>query len=117
MSTITQRKKLSIGTWALIFVCIAALITVIVLSVFGIIDLTFMEELLVGYATFGTQSWINAVITIVIPFAVGAVFMWAAYRYFIGQKVTVAAYGAGGYTPQGQSIGNPQQKDTETVVN
>lgn len=108
MQTITQKKKLSKGTWALIFLAIAGLITFIVLAAVGIIPLGFlinddMENgdvgLLVNYAVFGTGGWINAVIMILLPFLAGLVFMWVIYRWFVGQKVTVAA-GQSVYTPQ-----------------
>jgi hypothetical protein len=109
MQTITQKKKLSKGTWALIFIAIAALIACIVLAVVGILPVGFlindnMENgdlgLLVSYALFGTGTWINALIIILLPFLGGAVFMWVIYRWFVGQKVTVAAAGQSVYTPQ-----------------
>jgi uncharacterized membrane protein len=127
MTTITQKKKLSKGTWALIFILIAALITVAVLAAVGIVDLGFLTAgydmelgtsgLLVGYAIFGTSGWINAVIIIVIPFAVGIVVCFMMYRYFIGQKVTTApVYGqSGGYNPVPTTPSNPQS-GTETVI-
>ena len=115
MSTITQRKKLSKGTWALIFIVLAALIAVIVLAAVGIVDLTFMAELVVGYATFGTYGWINAAIIIVLPFGVGMIVCWMLYRYFIGQKVTTTLQQQG-YSPTPTYPTQPQQSGNETVI-
>jgi hypothetical protein len=110
MQTITQKKKLSKGTWVLIFLGIAALITFIVLAAVGIIPVNFLTDpydmetgtsgLLVAYAMFGTASWINAAIMIVLPLLAGMVFMWIIYRWFKGQTVTVATAGQSSYTPQ-----------------
>jgi hypothetical protein len=109
MQTITQKKKLSKGTWALIIIGLAALITVIVLAVVGIVPTGFLLNnydsttgtagLLVSYAMFGTTTWINAAIIIALPFVTGIVLAFTLTRYFIGQKVTIAT-GAGMYTPQ-----------------
>lgn len=113
MSTITQRKKLSKGTWALIIILFAALITVAVLAFLGKISLAFLTTWLTGVMTFGSTGWVNASIVLGAAFAGGAFICFLAYRYFIGQKVTM---NTGAYTPQGQTIANPQQQGTETVV-
>ena len=126
MQTITQKKKLSKGTWVLIFVAIAALITIAVLAAVGIVDLGFLTAdydmetgtsgLLVGYAVFGSNGWINAAIIILIPFVLGIIVCWALYRYFIGQKVTTQQPAAGyGYNPQPTTPSQPQS-GTETVI-
>lgn len=125
MTTITQRKKLSKGTWVLIFALLAVVIAVAVLAAVGIIDLGFLTAdfdmetgtsgLLVGYAMFGADGWINAIIIIIIPFAAGIVACWLLYRYFIGQKVTAALPGTGVYNAQGQTV--PQSNaDTSTEI-
>lgn len=122
MQTITQKKKLSKGTWALIFIAIAAVIAVAVLAAVGHIDLGFLTApydmetgtsgVLVGYATFGTISWINAALIILAPFAVGIVLAVLAYRYFVGQKVTVAS---SIYTPQTGAT-TPTNQGTSTEL-
>lgn len=112
MTTVTQRKKLSKGTWALLIICLAALLAVVVLAAVGIVDLTFLADLVVGYATFGTIGWINGLLIIAFPFAVGMVVCWALYRWFIGQKVTVPI---NTYVPQGQTV-TPTQQQNDTVV-
>lgn len=123
MQTITQKKKLSKGSWVLIFLLIAALITFVVLAIVGLIPMGFliaddMENgdvgLLVNYALFGTGGWVNAVIMILLPFLGGLLFMWVIYRWFVGQKVTVAAAGQSVYTPQtGASAGTQSGTSTE----
>ena len=127
MQTITQKKKLSKGTWALIGLIIVAIIAVVVLSIFPLDDpyikLNFLTDdmnaengpgLLVGYAIFGSNSWINAALIIVGPFVIGMIFFWAIQRWIVGQKVTVAAAGQSVYTPQtGASTGTQSGTSTE----
>jgi hypothetical protein len=127
MTTITQRKKLSKGTWALIIIALAALIVVIVLAAVGIVDLSFITAdydmttgtggLLVSYAMFGTAGWMNAAIIMVIPFAIGIAVAYVTVKYFIGQKVTTAAplYGGQGYNPTPTTPSGSQQ-GSETVI-
>jgi preprotein translocase subunit SecG len=122
MQTITQKKKLSKGTWVLVFLVIGVIIAVAVLAAVGYIDLGFLTAddmendnigLLVSYSLFGTSGWINALIVILLPFAAGMILAVILYRYFIGQKVTVAA-GQSVYTPQtGASVGTNSGTSTE----
>ncbi|MFA5365623.1 MAG: hypothetical protein WC325_10635 [Candidatus Bathyarchaeia archaeon] len=121
MQTITQKKKLSKGTWVLIFVAIAALITIAVLAAVGIVDLGFLTAdydmetgtsgLLVGYAVFGSNGWVNATIIILIPFVFGVIASWVVTRYFVGQKVTAPTI----YTPQ-TGASSTQTSGTTTEV-
>jgi hypothetical protein len=113
MQTITQKKKLSKGTWVLIFLLIAAVITVTVLAVVGYINLAFLSDWLVGAMTFGASSWVNATLVLVAPFALGLLFYYLVINYFIGNKVTNTAPV---YNPQGQTLSNPQQQGKETVI-
>jgi predicted membrane protein len=113
MSTITQKKKLSKGTWVLIFVLIAAVIAVAVLAVVGYISLAFLTDALVSVMTFGTASWINAVLILTGTFVLGILFYYVVINYFVGNKVTNTAPI---YTPQGQALSNPQQSNKETVI-
>ena len=73
-----------------------------------------MADWLVGTMMFGTSGWVNAALVLLAPFAGGVIVCYAAYRYFIGQKVTVNT-GLGNYTPQGQTV-SPQQQGSETVI-
>jgi len=113
MTTATQKRKLSKSAWFLVFLLIAVIITITVLAVIGYISLAFLGDILVGYMTFGASSWITATIALVIPFFVGILVYWVIKTYFIGNKVTNTMPT---YTPQGQTLSAPQQKDTETVI-
>jgi ABC-type uncharacterized transport system permease subunit len=115
MQTITQKKKLSKGTWALIFILIATFIAVVVLAVVGYISLAFLADWATGTMMFGSTGWVNATLVLAVPFVLGVFFCYVVYRYFIGQKVSLAA-NTGGYTPQGQGLSNPQQSGNETVI-
>lgn len=115
MATMTQKKKLSKGTWALILVVIVAVIAVAVLAAVGYISLAFLANWLVSIGIFGSSSWINEVIVLIIPFVGGVLVCYVVYTYFIGQKVTLAQ-NTGTYQPQGQTMSQPAQAGKETVV-
>lgn len=114
MSTITQKKKLSKGTWALILLVLIAVIAVAVCGALGVIDLTWAADLAVGYAMFGTISWMNAVLIIAAPLVGGMILMWVLYRWFIGQKVTMPT--GTGYNPQPTTPTQSGQSGTDTVI-
>jgi hypothetical protein len=113
MTTITQKRKLSKGTWVLLFVVIGAIFAVAVAAVLGYISLAFLTDALVSVMTFGTASWINAVLILTGTFVLGILFYYVVINYFVGNKVTNTAPI---YTPQGQALSNPQQSNKETVI-
>jgi hypothetical protein len=116
MATITQKKKLSKGTWALIIVFFAAIISIAVLAIIGKISLAFLANWLVSVGEFGASSWVNEVIVIVISaVGLGVLPTYVVYTWFKGQQVKVANT-PGNYQPQGQALSNPQQSGTETVI-
>lgn len=115
MSTITQRKKLSKGAWALIILIFVAVIVLAVLAFLNYISLQFLADWLVGTMNFGASGWLNATLVLLAPFALGAIAAYVGYNYFVGQKVTNVNT-TGGYTPQGQTLSNPQQSGKETVI-
>ena len=114
MTTITQRKKLSKGTWALVFIVIAAIIAIAVLAAVGYINLAFLAAWLVSVMTFGTSSYINAIIVLAIPLVGGIVLSYIVTQYFIGQKVTTNPISTG-YNPQ-PTTPTPAQSGKETVI-
>jgi hypothetical protein len=107
MSTYTQRKKLSKGTWALIIVIFAAIIGVAVAALLGYIDLTPYADGYVSIFMWGATNIYCSLILTLGFMALGGVLVYLIYNYFRGQKVTVAAQGAA-YTPQGQTLSQPQ---------
>lgn len=111
---VTQKKKLSKGTWVLLIFLLVAVIAVAVCGALGVIDLTFLADLIVGYAMFGTISWMNGALIIAFPLLGGMVFMWILYRWFIGQKVTVPV--GQGYNPQPTTPTQSGQSGTDTVI-
>jgi hypothetical protein len=114
MTTITQRKKLSKGTWALIIIAFVALIAVVVTAFLGYISLQFLADWATGTMMFGATGWVNAIIVLVTPFVGGILVCYVAYRYFIGQKVTAPL--GNNYVPQGQSVSPAGQSGSETVI-
>jgi hypothetical protein len=115
MSTITQRKKLSKGTWAFLITIFVAIIIVAVLAFLGYISLAFISDWELSVMDFGATGWVNATLVFLAPFALGAIVCWAAYRWFIGQKVTVATGYGTGYNPQPTTPSQPQSGN-ETVI-
>jgi len=116
MTTTTQKKKLSKGTWALIFILIAALITVVVLAAVGYISLQFIADGINGFMTFGSAGWMEGTIVLVLPFLGGILLFYIVKTYFIGNTVKGVNTGSGmGYNPQ-PTAPSATQKDTETVI-
>jgi hypothetical protein len=113
MATITQKKKMSKGTWALIILVLVSVIVVAVLAAIGYISLAFLGDALVSVMTFGTGSWINATLILAGAFCLGLVFYYVVINYFVGQKVTNTLPTS---TPQGQALSTPQQSGKETVI-
>jgi hypothetical protein len=72
--------------------------------------------LLVSYAMFGTAGWMNALIIMLIPFAVGIAVAYVTVKYFIGQKVTTTLPGSG-YSPvPTYPSQQPTQSGQETTI-
>jgi hypothetical protein len=110
---IISKGKLSKSTYLLIFLVIGAIIVVGVLAAIGYIDLTWVSDGILGIAMYAST---NIVVAIGIPvgsFILGALFYYALKRYFIGDKVNAPVTP---YTPQGQTLSQPQQSKDSTVI-
>lgn len=117
MSTVTQRKKLSKGTWMLLLVLGIVLIAVVVAHFLGAIHLDFIGDWAIAFAMFGTSSGWNAAIVLTIPFIIGILFFYTLKAYFIGEKVTTIYQGAtGGYNPMPTTPAQPAKADKETTI-
>jgi len=117
MSTVTQRKKLSKGTWMLLIVLGVAIIVFAVLHFVGIINLGFIGDWAINFASFGTASGWNAAIVLAIPFIIGILFFYTLKAYFIGEKVTTIYQGAtSGYNPMPTTPAQPAKADKETTI-
>lgn len=116
MATTTQKKKLSKAAWFLVFLLIGTIIAVVVLAAIGYISLQFLADALVGYMVFGSLGWMEATISIVLPFLAGILFFWIVKTYFIGEKTKGAIIpGAGGYAPA-PAYPAQSQNDTKTEI-
>jgi hypothetical protein len=116
MSTITQRKKLSKGSWALIIILLVAVISVAALAVVGYIDLSFIANWITSTMSFGASGWINGVIVLLTPFICGMLFLYVTINYFVGQKVTTAGTSAQGYAPTPSYPSQPASSGKETTI-
>ena len=100
----------------LIFILIAAIITIAVLAVVGIINIAFIGEWLVGAMNFGAAGWINATLVLVAPFALGLLFYYLVINYFVGNKVTNAPGTQPGYSPAPTYPTSQPQSGKETTI-
>jgi hypothetical protein len=117
MSTVTQRKKLSKGTWMLLLVLGVVLIAVVVAHFLGAINLGFIGDWAIAYVSFGMSSGWNAAIVLGIPFVIGILFFYTLKAYFIGEKITtVYSTASSGYNPQPTTPAQPQQQGKETTI-
>ena len=116
MSTITQRKKLSKGSWALIALVIVSIIVIATLGIIGIIDLTFIGSWLISVMAFGMSGWVNAILVLVAPFAVGLLVCYVLYNYIVGQKVTNTGVASSGYAPAPSYPSTPASSGKETTI-
>lgn len=118
MTTITQKKKLSKSAWVLVFLLIIGVVTVVVLGILGIIDLSPIGNGLMGFYMWASADIVNAgIVTVLLPIA-GVFLYYIIQHYFVGQKVvTTAGIGSGGYSPTPTyPSSNPSQQDTETKI-
>lgn len=115
MTTITQRKKGWWRVWVLVAVLFALVITGVVLFYVGYDYISWIGVSLVGAKAWASGDWVNAAIESAVWVLIGTLIVYL-YYYQRGQKTTGANSGYG-YVPQGQQLSNPQQKDTETVIN
>jgi len=121
MSKVTQRKKLSKGTWLLIIAVLVAIIVAVVLHFtyhavgFGI-DLGFLGGIGQGLMNWGALGGWNSLIIGVAFFGLGALFLYTLKAYFIGETVTTGAVGGTGYNPAPVYPTSPQKEDTETTI-
>lgn len=113
MTTTTQKKKMSKAAWFLVFLLIVGIVAVIVLAAIGYISLQFLADGIVGYMAAGATSWMIGTLLIVLPFVGGMICFWIIKTYFIGDKTKTTLPT---YTPQGQTLSQPAQTGTETVI-
>ena len=112
MQVVTQKKKLSKGTWVLIFVIFAAIIGVAVAAALGYIDLAPYADMYVSIFMWGSTNIYSSLILTVGFMAIGGVLVYLIYNYFRGQKVAV---GNTVYTPQTGAT-QPTNSGTSTEV-
>jgi hypothetical protein len=116
MQTITQRKKLSKGTWVLILLAIGTVIAIAVLAAVGKIDLSPAANGVISVVSWGGLSIGNSLVILIGAFALGMLTMWSLYRWFIGQKTTIAAQGIGGGYNPAPTTPSSSQSGNETVI-
>lgn len=121
MQTITQRKK---GWWKILLVLIIVIVVIVGLAIASILtdaegnpyfDPTPYGDAYLGVFMWASEAMFNAVFLTVVLIISGILIAYLFYR-MRGQKVTTNANTAGTYVPNGQTISNPQQSGTETVV-
>jgi hypothetical protein len=111
--TIIQKTKKPMFTWIVIILALVIVGLLAGLHFFGIIDLSFLAVWFLGLFMWASVDIVNGLIVTTGIFLLGAATYYIAVKYFIGQKITSPL---NTYTPQGQTISQPQQSNSETVV-
>jgi hypothetical protein len=121
MSTITQRKK---GWWKILLVLIIAIVIIAGLGVASVLtdadgnpyfDPTPYGEGYLSIFRWASEAIFNAVFLTVLLLIGGILIAYLFYRVR-GQKVTTNTTNPNNYVPSGQTISQPSQSGTETVV-
>ena len=102
------KKKLSTSGYVLIALLVVAVITLPVLHMVGVIDLSFIGDAFANIMMWAATDPINGVLLISASFIGGAITFYAIKTYLLGTQVPVTT---GTYTPMGQNISNSNQDE------
>lgn len=107
------KKKMSASAWILVAIIVIAIISLPILHMVGVLDLSFIGDAFMGYVSWQASDAMCAVLGALGWVAVGAISVYILKTYFIGTQVPVTA---GTYTPVGQSISSSQTQEEDVVV-
>lgn len=108
------KSKMSTSAWILIALLIVAFISLPILHLVGVIDLSFIGTAFMEILTWGATDALNGVLLLGGFFVLGMLTWYTLKKYIFGTQVPTTTIG--GYTPVGQQISNPQPQQEETVV-
>jgi hypothetical protein len=108
----TVKTKMSKSAYVLIAIVVVAIITLPILHVVGILDLSFIGAAFMGVMMWGAADALNGILLIGGVFVAGALTYYVLKKYLIGTKVPITTP----YLPGGQTVAGSQQQDSETVI-
>lgn len=109
------KTKMSKSAWVLVALIIVAIISLPILHIVGVIDLSFLGEGFMGIMTWASTEALNGALLLAGVFVGGMLTYYTLKKYFIGTKIPLTTQYPT-YTPGGQTVSQPQQADEETVV-
>lgn len=103
---------MSKSAWILIAIVIVAIISLPILHLVGVIDLSFIGTAFMEILTWGATDALNGVLLLGGFFVLGMLTWYTLKKYILGTQISTA----GVYSPIGQTISPTQQTEEETVV-
>ena len=107
------KKKMSTSAYVLIALMIVAVVSLPILHITGILDLSFIGIGFNDIMTWAATDTLNGALLISGTFVSGALFFYIAKTYLLGTQIPITTQP---YTPMGQTISPQQQPQEETVV-
>ena len=108
------KSKMSTSAWVLIALMIVAVISLPILHLVGIIDLSFIGTGFQDIMMWGATDTLNGVLLLGGVFIGGVLTWYTLKKYIFGTQIPTTTLG--GYNPIGQQISQPQPQKEETVV-
>lgn len=107
------KSKMSKSAWVLIALAIVAVISLPILHLVGIIDLSFIGTGVMNIQAWGAADGLNLVLLWSGLFLAGVLTWYTLKKYIFGTQIPTTTIG--NYNPIGQQISQQQPKE-ETVV-
>lgn len=105
---------MSTSAWILIALAIVAIISLPILHLVGIIDLSFIGTAFMDILTWGATDALNGVLLLGGVFVFGMLTWYTLKKYIFGTQISTSAIAP--YIPTGQQLSTPQPQQEETVV-
>ena len=108
------KSKMSKSAWILIALMIVAVISLPILHLVGVIDLSFIGTGFMNILAWGATDALNGVLLLGGVFLGGVLTWYTLKKYIFGTQIPTTTIG--NYNPIGQQISQPQPQKEETVV-
>ena len=107
------KSKMSTSAWILIALAIVAIISLPILHLVGVLDLSFLGTGFQDIMMWGATDALNGVLLLGGVFIGGVLTWYTLKKYIFGTQIPTTTLG--GYNPIGQQI-SPQQPQDDVVV-
>lgn len=108
----TIKRKMSTSAWILVALLIIAVISLPILHMVGILDLSFIGDGFLNILAWGATDALNGALMLGGAFVGGALFYYTLKTYFIGTQISSTVTP---YVPTGQTISNNQPAQQQEV--